>query len=71
VFGSVSTAEEFIEHGVPKEYAKKLYELVKVIVSRYIQLEGDLNETEDEQGETNWDALATKHSRKSGIISAY
>jgi len=30
-----------------------------------------LNDEEDEEGETNWDAIASNNARKAGIVSAY
>lgn len=38
---------------------------------RYIELEGSMNDEEDEDGETNWDAIATRAARGSGTLSAY
>jgi len=37
----------------------------------YLFMEGDMNDEEYEDGETNWDAMATKSARNSGIVSAY
>jgi hypothetical protein len=42
-----------------------------VRVYQNIEDESGLNETEDDDGETVWDAVATNAVRKSGIVSAY
>ena len=31
----------------------------------------NLNEEEDQDGETNWEAIGTNRSREAGIVSAY
>ena len=36
-----------------------------------IENENRMNDEEDEDGETNWDAKATKNARKNGVVSAY
>lgn len=64
-------AEDFEQHGVPARYAAELGKLAKACIQRYIELEGALNDQEDEEGETNWDAKATAAARRSGAISAY
>ena len=53
--------------------AKLLDELGLACVRVYENIENEsyLNETEDEDGETNWDALATEAARNRGICSAY
>ncbi len=40
-------------------------------VYKSIEDECHLNDEEYEDGDTNWDAIATKESRKSGVVSAY
>ena len=47
--------------------------LLEAFVRVYENIENEegLNSEEDETGETNWDALATKSARRSGISSAY
>ncbi len=42
-----------------------------VRVYQNIEDESGLNETEDDDGETVWDAVATNAVRKSGVVSAY
>lgn len=42
-----------------------------VRVYKNIENESGLNDEEDENGETNWDAKGTRASRNAGIISAY
>ena len=53
------------EVGVRK--AKLLTELTKACKRVCEYLEGD----ENDEGEVNWDAVATKAARKAGIVSAY
>lgn len=50
---------------------KLLTALAAACVRVYENLEGDMNDEEDEDGETNWDALATKAARAAGTVSAY
>lgn len=56
-----------------KQTAKLIQALGEATVRVYNNLENEsgLNDEEDEGGETNWDALATKNVRKSGVRSAY
>jgi len=56
---------------VPKYKTNLLNALTAACVRVYENLEGELNEEEGEDGETNWDALATKAARNAGIESAY
>lgn len=58
---------------VPEVKAKRLRALADACIRVYNNLEDEsgLNDTEDEDGDTNWDALATKGARRSGIVSAY
>lgn len=56
---------------MPKKYARRLDAFTLACKARYEELEGDMNNEEDEDGETNWDGLATKSARASGIVSAY
>lgn len=37
----------------------------------YINLEGDMNDEVDDNGETNWDAMGTNRARLKGIVSGY
>lgn len=55
------------------EERELLEELAQACVRVYIDLENEsgLNDEVDEDGETNWDALATKGARDGGIESAY
>jgi len=50
-----------------------LMEFGNACVRVYEDIENDaqMNDTEDENGDTNWDALATVASRNAGIKSAY
>ena len=56
--------------GKKKELLDLLLEAC-VRVYEDIENESGLNDEEYEDGETNWDALATKMSRQAGISSAY
>jgi hypothetical protein len=58
---------------VPTDKAELLNELGEACkrVYVFIENEGRLNDEEDSEGETNWDAKATKASRDAGIVSAY
>jgi len=53
--------------------AEFLDELSKAAVRAYEDAENEsgLNDEEDEDGETNWDAAATKAARNAGQVSAY
>ena len=50
---------------------KLLSALAAACVRVYEDMEGSLNDEEDEDGETNWDAMATKGARAAGITRAY
>lgn len=58
---------------VPEAKAKRLRALAEACVRVFDDIENEigLNDTEDEDGETNWDALATQGARNSGIVSGY
>lgn len=73
VRGSVFTvsADEYIQHGLPKTYAIKLRKAGEVLVNKYLEIENGMNDEVDEEGETNWEAMATNASRRAGVISAY
>jgi len=53
--------------------AKLLLELAKACVRVYENTESEngLNDEEYPDGDTNWEAIGTEQSRRSGIISAY
>ena len=56
------------------EYAGKLIdEFAQCCKNRYIEIENEsnLNEEEDENGETNWEAFGTNRARSKNIVSAY
>jgi len=57
---------------LPKDIATKIDKLVNACKTRYenIENESGLN-TDYPDGDTNWEAKATKSARKSGIVSAY
>jgi hypothetical protein len=58
---------------VPEDKAEILTALADACVRVYesIENEAGLNSEEDEDGDTNWDAIGTNASRREGIISAY
>jgi predicted hydrocarbon binding protein len=56
---------------IPEKDAKKIENFYKACKERYLEIENGLNDEEDENGETNWDAIGTNRSREAGIISAY
>jgi hypothetical protein len=69
--GSIQTSSYSSEIvGKKKELLDLLLEAC-VRVYEDIENESGLNDEEYEDGETNWDALATKMSRQAGISSAY
>ena len=51
--------------------AELLNELSAACIRAYEHAEGEMNNELDEDGDTNWDAVATKASRRAGITSAY
>ena len=69
--GTVNTSD--YSDKITGRKAKLLDELGLACVRVYENIENEsyLNETEDEDGETNWDALATEAARNGGICSAY
>ncbi len=69
--GSIQTSSYSSEIvGKKKELLDLLLEAC-VRVYEDIENESGLNDEEYEDGETNWDTLATKMSRQAGISSAY
>ncbi len=58
---------------VNQEEAKVIDNYTEACKRRYTELEDGcgLNDEEDEDGETNWEAVATKASRGHGVESAY
>ena len=69
--GSIQTSSYSSEIvGKKKELLDLLLEAC-VRVYENLEDESGLNDEEYEDGETNWDALATKMSRQAGISSAY
>jgi hypothetical protein len=54
---------------IPKAIAKKLDDFTEACKAYYLKLEG--LEEEDEEGNTNWEALGTMKARESGVVSAY
>lgn len=72
VMGTVNSASEHEEHGVPTALATELYKLGEALKQRYIQLENEqgLNDEGDDE-EPNWDAMATNSARRAGTVSAY
>lgn len=62
---------EYHKHGVPLVYALRLQRAGEVLKEKYIEMEDGMNNETYEDGDTNWDAMATNASRKAGTISAY
>lgn len=56
---------------IPTRKARILDELAAACKRAYINAENGMNDETDENGETNWDAVATNASRKAGVVSAY
>ena len=56
---------------VEKEAAELLDALAEACKAVYIAEECGLNNELYEDGEPNWDALATQTARKAGVVSAY
>ena len=71
VRGKVFGSGDFVKHGINERVAKKLDELVALMIERYIELEGSMNDDFDDEGETNWNAEATKQARMTGTVSVY
>jgi hypothetical protein len=56
---------------VPERKAKWLDALTDACKRAYIHAEGGMNDEEDENGETNWEAIGTNQCRTAGVVSAY
>lgn len=58
---------------VPQNKRQLLDAVINACKRVYLNIENDLylNDEEDEDGETNWDAIATNKARNGGIVSAY
>jgi hypothetical protein len=67
IFGST------FSNKITGQKAKLLSELSNACVRVYENIENgsSLNDEEDENGETNWEAMGTNASRRVGIVSAY
>jgi len=70
VRGSI-TASGFNRETITGAKAKWLNVLALACIRVYENAEGDMNNEQDEDGEPNWDAMATNKARKHGIKSAY
>ena len=61
--------------GYNKSVGAKAIKLLDAIAeackTAYINAENGLNDKTYEDGDTNWDALATQSARRAGIVSAY
>jgi hypothetical protein len=69
--GSIQTSTYSTEiTGKKKELLDLLLEAC-VRVYEDIENESGMNDEEDEDGDTNWDALGTKMSRRAEVVSAY
>ncbi|NQT22342.1 MAG: hypothetical protein HQ579_02770 [Candidatus Omnitrophica bacterium] len=51
--------------------AKLLDAIAEACKTAYVNAENGLNDEVYEDGDINWDALATQSARKSGMVSAY
>ena len=51
--------------------AELLDALAEACKRAYVNAENGLNDETDGDGDTNWDALATKGARAAGVVSAY
>jgi len=71
VRGSVFASDFDVE--IQGRKRKLLEELGQACIRVYIDLENEcnMNDEVDEDGDTNWDALATKGARNNGVRSAY
>lgn len=62
--------DTFQDKGFSKVIATKLAKLAEACKNRYLDLEGAMNDEENE-GETNWEAVGTNAMRAKGVIRAY
>jgi hypothetical protein len=71
--GAICCTDGFENHGVPKRKAELLNAFSEMCKRVYQNVEDEdgMNDEEDEDGETNWEALGTNASRDAGIVSAY
>ena len=69
--GAIGTSDYDVK--MPKIVADKIDSFTLACKERYEEIENEssLNEEEDINGETNWEAVGTNKSRKAGVISAY
>ena len=56
---------------VKEEEADVIEAYTEACKRRYHELEGDINEEEDEEGEANWEAIASNRAREQGVESAF
>ena len=71
--GSVCHSAQSIPEDHPHKGVKELIALGEACKRAYINAENEcgLNDDECPDGDTNWDAQATKGARKAGVESAY
>ena len=69
--GSITVSD--YNKNLPKKYVLKVIAFTNACKKRYKEIEDGigLNDDEDANGETNWDAWGTARSRKAGVISGY
>jgi hypothetical protein len=58
-------------NNVSTKVAKLLEAIAKVCKIAYINAENGLNNETFDDGDTNWDALATQSARRAGVVSVY
>ena len=58
---------------LPAKYAKRIDSFTRECKARYLAIENGagLNDAEDADGETNWEAIGTNKSRAAGVKSSY
>ena len=58
---------------LPAKYAKRIDAFTRECKNRYLEIENGqgLNDEEDAEGNTNWEALGTQRSRLAGVKSVY
>ena len=58
---------------LPAKYAKRIDAFTRECKNRYLEIENGegLNDEEDAEGNTNWEALGTNRSRAAGVERAY
>lgn len=73
VRGAIFCTYGFMEHGFTEKDANRLDALAEACMDmvEWLENQSGMNDETDENGEPNWDAMATNSARRSGTISAY